>query len=74
MKASEKKPNYDGYLTLQEYSHKEKLKAEQELPKAKAVESQRNKEGFVWMKSPDGRTNVQTKRIDYYKKLGWTNL
>ena len=71
MKASEKKPNYDGYMTMQEYVAKEKIKAEKELPKAKAVESQRNKEGFVYMTSLDGRTKVQTKRIEYYKKLGY---
>jgi hypothetical protein len=35
MKASEKKPEYDGYMTLLEYTNKEKTKALEALPKAK---------------------------------------
>ena len=71
MKASEKKPEYDGYMTLSEYTNKEKRKALEALPKAKKIEKTRKKEGYVWMTAPDGRTKVQTKRIDYYKKLGY---
>jgi len=71
MKASDKKPVYDDYMTLAEYTSKEKTKALQVLPKGKLVESKRKKEGYVWMTSPDGKTNVQTKRVEFYKKLGY---